>query len=659
MSSQEPVTTVVNLTGLESARHPIMDLDLSQTEEAPPPPAHIRAASDSLVMMHETSQSMPDITAKHGDSSSPDEESQEEHSKPKPLALTCMDSPSTRHTRHLSLTIGPDGTKPTRKKRSTKGSLKLRSRSPPNSPPPPPPPESAPTDSSSQDMPAQNPLSQTSPVLTSQASSASLGFSDVMNTISNIDQQLDHMAGSPPMAPHPQHSPSPTNDQHMTSKQSPSPVMAYREEEDDFLIPAPQIDEAGQLVTAADLERTTATEAAITKHIPPPLEFDNRDSVEPVDGELTPDKAPEEPTTASGEDTNQQVADKPLQNSDLKLKPAKSSGKNHRVMFKEEVEDIPPLYDPAHDPSLDAHRDQYEPRVDKEVPSTVAELKKMLFGDKSTAEVTKYSKEGSLSPRYTHPLNASFSADYEFHQDTSLSSSTTKEDIGPKPRAVSDKEGGEDEEDGPYDTPWDQKPISKYSVVGVRRRSRDSLTSPIGERVQFGEVSTHEAPTPGNTELRNVHSLERPPKHTHPKHDGKHSLLESISNTLQVQSKYGSDSLLNGGSTPQQANGSPQQPISPQQLNGNAREPKSSPYNSPLQGRKAPRSTRGELEKIKAEHRRDVQSSPQKMVPAPKSVRQAGFSPKPALSASWDGNLRSTQVMYDANTQAHILRSLV
>ena len=632
-----------------------MDLDLSQTEEAPPPPAHMRAASDSLVMMHETSQSMPDITAKHGDSSSPDEECQEERSKPKPLALTCMDSPSTRHTRHLSLTIGPDGTKPTRKKRSTKGSLKLRSRSPPNSPPPPPPPESAPTDNSSQDLPAQDQPSQMSPVLTSQASSASLGFSDVMNTISNIDQQLDRMAGSPPMAPNPQHSPSPTDDHH---KQSPSPVIAYREEED-FLIPAPQTDEAGQLVTAEGPERATATEAAITKPIPPPLEFDNRDSVEPVDRELTPPKVLEEPTTASGEDANQQVTDKPLQNSDLKLKPVKSSSKNHRVMFKEEVEDIPPLYDPAHDPSLDAHRDKYEPRVDKEIPSSVAELKKMLFGDKSTVEVTKYSKEGSLSPRYTHPLNTSFSADYEFSQDTSLSSSTAKEDIGPKPRAVSDKEGGEDEEDGPYDPPWDQKPVSKYSVVGVRRRSRDSVTSPIGERVQFGEVSTHEAPTPGNTELRNVHSLERPPKHAHPKHDAKHSLLESISNTLQVQSKYGSDSLLNGGSTPQQANGSPQHPISPQQLNGSARDPKSSPYNSPLQGRKAPRSTRGELEKIKAEHRRDVQSSPQKVVPAPKPVRQAGFSPKPALSASWDGNLRSTQVMYDANTQAHILRSLV
>ena len=637
-----------------------MDLDLSQTEEAPPAPAHIRAASDTLVMMHETSYSMPDITAKHGDSSSQDEESQEEHPKPKPL--TCMDSPSTRHTRHLSLTIGPDGTKPTRKKRSTKGSLKLRSRSPPNSPPPPPPPECAPTDSSSQDLPAQDPSPgqtspvQTSPVLTSQTSNASLGFSDVMNTISNIDQQLDHMARSPPVAPHPQHSSSPTNDDHTTSKPSFSPVMAYRED-GDFLIPPPQLNEAGQLVTAEDPERAMVTESAITKHIPPPHEFDNRDSAEPVDRELTPPKAQGE--RASEEDTSQQGADKPPQNNrDLKQKPAKSAGKNHRVMFKEEVEDIPPLYDPAQDSSLDAHRGQYEPRVDKEIPSTVAELKKMLFGAKSTDEVAKYTKEGPLSPRYTHPLNVSFGA--EFHRDTSLSPSTTKEDIGPNPRAVNDKEGGgEDEEDGPYDTPWDQKPISKYSVVG--RRSRDSLTSPIGERVQFGEVSTHEAPTPGNTELRNVHSLERPSKHT--KHDGKHSLLESISDTLQVQSKYGSDSFLNGVSSTPQANGSPKQPISPQQLNSSAREPKSSPYNSPQQGRKAPRSTRGELEKIKAEHRRELQSSPhsspQKVVPAPKPARQAGFSPKPALSASWDGNLRSTQVMYDANTQAHILRSLV
>jgi len=637
-----------------------MDLDLSQTEEAPPAPAHIRAASDTLVMMHETSYSMPDITAKHGDSSSQDEESQEEHPKPKPL--TCMDSPSTRHTRHLSLTIGPDGTKPTRKKRSTKGSLKLRSRSPPNSPPPPPPPECAPTDSSSQDLPAQDPSPgqtspvQTSPVLTSQTSNASLGFSDVMNTISNIDQQLDHMARSPPVAPHPQHSSSPTNDNHTTSKPSFSPVMAYRED-GDFLIPPPQLNEAGQLVTAEDPERAMVTESAITKHISPPHEFDNRDSAEPVDRELTLPKAQGE--RASEEDTSQQGADKPPQNNrDLKQKPAKSAGKNHRVMFKEEVEDIPPLYDPAQDSSLDAHRDQYEPRVDKEIPSTVAELKKMLFGAKSTDEVAKYTKEGPLSPRYTHPLNVSFGA--EFHRDTSLSPSTTKEDIGPNPRAVNNKEGGgEDEEDGPYDTPWDQKPISKYSVVG--RRSRDSLTSPIGERVQFGEVSTHEAPTPGNTELRNVHSLERPSKHT--KHDGKHSLLESISDTLQVQSKYGSDSFLNGVFSTPQANGSPKQPISPQQLNSSAREPKSSPYNSPQQGRKAPRSTRGELEKIKAEHRRELQSSPhsspQKVVPAPKPARQAGFSPKPALSASWDGNLRSTQVMYDANTQAHILRSLV
>ena len=626
---------------------------------------HVRSASDSLVLMHETSHSMPDL-AEDGESTSP-EGSQVEHLRKRSTSMS-TDPPSIPthvhgHTRHLSLTISQGEGKRFRKRRSTKrdGSLKLRSRSPPNQPPPPPPPDGSVPDSSSQDASPQHHHT----VGLSSTDGPTDGDSEFMNTISDIDQQLEQMANSdsPPMVSVPQQSL--TSSDHVAYKQiGSSPVPEYPEEEEhgEFILPAPQLDEMGELreYTMSDideLERESPEGAQITHEIPPPFEFDTEDSddIEVARKDISHDEFVENRITdrisfrESSPSTDGLAAeDEKFQNMDLKpAKPPKPS-KQHRVMFKEEVEDIPPHYDPTYDPEFEASLERYEPRVDEEIPSTVAELKKMLFGEQATV-ATRYSTEGALSPRYTHPVNVSFDTDYEFHRDSSLSPNNNNNnsmeqsgDIGPKPRAIKLKEEEKkmEEDSHLYETPWDQKPISKYSVVGMGKRTgsggQKDRISPHKERIQFAEVSTHEEPMPGNTELRNVHSLERPAKHHRhsPKADPEGSLLESISNTLQGRSNYGSDTLLNSVS--------PEEQPKSQQL-----------YYSPQVNRKVPRSARGELEKIKAQHRREQ-----------KPAKRIGFTSmngQPRLAASWDELQQhpSTHVTYDANTQTHILRSLV
>ncbi len=70
-------------------------------------------------------------------------------------------------------------------------------------------------------------------------------------------------------------------------------------------------------------------------------------------------------------------------------------------MFKDEVEDIPNSYEPIADTTNQSDDD------DEPLPSSVAELKKRLFGNQEN-ESARYRREGPLSPKYTHPLNTDF-----------------------------------------------------------------------------------------------------------------------------------------------------------------------------------------------------------------------------------------------------------
>ena len=75
-------------------------------------------------------------------------------------------------------------------------------------------------------------------------------------------------------------------------------------------------------------------------------------------------------------------------------------------MFKEEVEDIPITYEPVADGNSDSADSS-----DEAIPSSVAELKKRLFGDKE-GDAARYKREGPLSPAHKHPLNATFDQSY-------------------------------------------------------------------------------------------------------------------------------------------------------------------------------------------------------------------------------------------------------
>ncbi len=75
-------------------------------------------------------------------------------------------------------------------------------------------------------------------------------------------------------------------------------------------------------------------------------------------------------------------------------------------MFKEEVEDIPITYEPVADGNNDS-----ADSADEDLPCSVAELKKRLFGDRE-GEAARYKREGPLSPSHTHPLNLTFEPTY-------------------------------------------------------------------------------------------------------------------------------------------------------------------------------------------------------------------------------------------------------
>ncbi len=100
------------------------------------------------------------------------------------------------------------------------------------------------------------------------------------------------------------------------------------------------------------------------------------------------------------------------------------------------------------------------------------------------------------------------------------------------------------------------------------------------------------------------------------------SLLSSISSTLQETSKYGSDSFLN---SPEQKRPHPQSEVR--------------------------FSSKGELEKIRAQHRGNF----------PSKGGAGNFSGPPRNAASLNAlcDNDDTKVMYDVNTNSHIFRSLV
>ena len=351
-------------------------------------------------------------------------------------------------------------------------------------------------------------------------------------------------------------------------------------------------------------------------------------------------------------------------------------------MFKEEVEDIPNTYEPV--------ADNREDSGDEAIPSSVAELKKRLFGEHEV-EAARYKREGPLSPKYTHPLNVSFDEGYKFSEQSSRERSPNINNnnsgewllhvhvhmwcilskVCPLTIALSCT-GGETElvqsggkSDNVYDKPWDLRTF-------IAPKQKEPTPPPV-------------APKPVTSPS---HSKESGLTDPTPSMGDNESLLSSISSTLQETSKYGSDTLLNS-------------------------------YDSAPKKKPEVRfSSKGELEKIRAEHRRDPPPPPQGTPPqathpvqgaTPQASRSPqGASPKyhgnspkgpspkhvgsPQATKKWSSpthqkmngqmgaspnknfigpprnavsldTLRdtkpNTQVTYDASTNSHIFRSLV
>ncbi len=722
----------------------IIDLDISQTdqdhspslnEDKPTSIAHARSSSDSLIV-RTLSNSLNDLTSQ---STSPEVEGEEPRVQPprSPRA-----SGRGGHTRHLSLLGGSPhksgGGGRNKKKPKRGGSIKQRSRSPPNlPPPPPPPPPSEPTDAQQQLAEGGEEDHHLSPssgagagLSHATSSTASLGFSQVLNTISTIDQELDQMAGQFITPPQPSEE----------GGVDPSSFGNY---------PGGQEVEGQEVTSDFHFE-----EDEWLCDIPPQdMGSHNAHVMRSGDQVVTSNYAPISKLTNEAPSFEQ---DQPL-----KVKP--------RVMFKDEVEAIP----------------NYEPRVDDESSATpsplpddqlavgVAAIKLKLFGQKEE-EATRYKKEGMLSPKNVNPNNITFNDNYfrEMeagegygqslgHRDSSPNmnnnNSASEEDSvvsdvirWEEPRFLDSgahilnngmhtlntgneeapqeyihhlsngKEeplphnNGKEEPlthspmfpDDPaeppnqnmYESPWEEKSISKYKGIGIRRRSASDLkekTPPpvmpkkVGpQKMKFAEVSIKNTPKPSAaTELRNVHSLERPLRHspqaTPPSPPTLHktsedSLLASISSTLQVTSRYGSDSFLSNGGGEVGGGGCGNSPLHKEMRATSTSELKMS--------------ARRELEKIRAAHRReaapnvphpspltqamkpDQRSSPQLYPPQQPRVLGGGASSSasaeargvhpPPRHSSLDGLLQQhpspeTHVMYDSQTQAHIFRSLV
>ena len=607
-----------------------------------------------------------------------------------------------RHTRHFSLIDHHmSGQKqPSKKKISSKrqgslrrrsikhgGSLK-RSRSPPTLPPPPPPPpphcdvpELGPepkvlpadattvTTTTATDPNALLIKPQATPhtnELTSQASATSIGFSDVLHTISDIDHQLDELADElgDPEPPglssdlHYLHSlTTPTQEQGAMSpteqavspttelvtspaEQVVSPSRSIEEQFESLMsncsgdgnplsfyssLPgssaSPPISNSLENVLQ-ELEKSgsttpdggAGTEGGVARGrgvwLPPPIDTRTPEDQEIIDRNTSPRKRVEKPVPSriffpdfdspgrKRKQQQQQQQQVVVESIDLPMasygfpkvdntEQVVANKQKKVVMFKEEVEQLPLHVED--DGGLEHYNEEEEEEEEEEGEEgedglgdereqqplrgtgskvgggidkyevaegarsnsstsggssqrSVAELKKMLFGGKE--ESVSHCKRVVLSTSNvwnTTPHSAAATAPLS---DNGKKSATEEQSKLQQQQHLEKQawSAAHIEEENPYESPWDQRPVSKFRQSFSPSITRKSKTNSVD--FQVVEVSTHNAPVPKNTELRNVHSLERSRKH-HSVQEMSSSLLESISHTLQEQSKYGSDSLLN------------------------------------------------------------------------------------------------------------------
>ena len=690
---------------MESGQH-IIDLDIAEiereqsvsvNEEAQSTSIHTRSSSDSLVLMQ--TQSLNDIVSQ--DSVSPENgEGDYQQKGVEAHHSTKTSSHSYGHTRHLSLmeSLEIKESHGSRKKKPRRtNSVKGRSRSPPNLPPPPPPPESGSkvegkrSFEASQEEPDDNGVQQLLPnegLTHSTTSSSSLGFSEVLNTISNIDQQLETITDnfSDPQTMQVEMA----RISFTNSNFAPSPIPEELNKEfneewihevpDNQIISPPLVSPGQSIKTSPNI-------------ISPPLESPGQ-SIKTPPNLVIPSPSTQFGLPNGGEWTRVKNA---ASETPTKVK--------HRVMFKDEVEDIPNSYEPRID-----QEDVVTPPPDEEPLVGVAAIKAKLFG-KQEKNVTRYRKEGLLSPRHTHPTNLTFSDDYFSKQMTANTYRDSSPNINnnnseKKPLVsynpvmngdhISTGEMTEDKKN-PYNSPQDQNSVSKYKLIGIRRNiaSPKENTPPplspkkIGAQIKYAEVYTKETPRPTATEVRSVNSLEKKEQRPRSKSSSitsptsptksSESLLASISNTLQVTSRYGSDSFLSTEGSGSSSWGKENMKMS----------------------------SRGELEKIRAAHRRDTTPTrntlphPYPLTNATKPIQHSsphlfstptttnfsslprglasgisefhGLGKSPQMAASLDvlssvrsdtydrlpGRSSGTHVTYDKQTHAHVFRSLV
>ena len=397
------------MDSLGSGVHPVLDLDIHTEQDDTEQEVRYQhgnegrvrslrpqSASDTLLLMHQNSASLPDLMncddqevgmANEGVVS--EGMAGEGKGRGSHLQRSASGASQSRHTRHLSLIRNEDiqaNLKQTprdhRKKRSSRrnGSIKLRSRSPPNMPPPPPPTSSVEEDSSKHQEATNRQTSGTEPrqqlqkqddqvdaglslhplppptvqngisgELPSQSSSSSVGFSEVMNTISNIDHELDDIVITPtkPSIPAPQRNAS--MQVHIAQGQDVNFAVGGGESsrggvKEDF-------NEEEWLCDIPDSETTpiSPTTRPAPDGGPPSAEEDSE--TEPAQKKSTNQVQAQHESFISAD---QLVSGGflPAATIEMTSDPGPKSGKSkHRVMFKEEVEDIP----------------NYEPRVDQEV----------------------------------------------------------------------------------------------------------------------------------------------------------------------------------------------------------------------------------------------------------------------------------------------------
>ena len=707
MESGQYVNTDPNITEMQSNQ---------ETSDAWSPRFH---ESSSLVLMQKVSNSLPEMLDDVEDSISPETLEEEEEQTRKTTKGSVSPSTGCHHTRHLSLMVGS-------KKDVTgvrhSGRRKLRSRSPPNLPPPPPPP----SDSierlleTSQDHDFQRSVGKGASY-TSSVSTTSPGYSKVFHTISDIDKQLDNITENF------------TTSTVIKVSQPPKhpPPLPPTEEDtvDGFCVED----------WMCDLPPSPTDQLGSSSH-----------------KNILPDQ--EVPLSPPHTDV---LFD--LTNGMAEEKPAETQ---HHVMFKEDVEAIP-HYEPCVDHGDNGEAEEpgsvacvdHGDNGEAEEPGSVAAIKMRLFG-KREAEATRYKKDGVLSPRNTHPASMTFSNDYFNNTNTVGGNNHTSYDhsesiithdnvnnnnseresivvselIASSVTAGKDDSGNKGTGNGTtpvpsegvvgeagtrphypkhnvYESPWDEKPISKFKEMGIVRKtmahpkaqeSTKEKTPPlvppkqkqrnsIVQHIKFAEVYEKETPRPFATEVRNVLSLERRKKEAevlvlspttstqpsppspdthHSSPDDGDSLLASISNILQATSRYGSVSLLN------KEEASPSFP-------GNACE-KTPPSTATLEPRITPRR---ELEKIRLAYHKDPftsnlntsvsspytqtnktdQQSTSLVDSAPSSANSSPYNSRAAATGRAQQQHRvltpskkpDTQVTYDAKTQGHILRSLV